>query len=60
MAKPGPGNGCRSTSIGGKPKSLPNSLTSSLWKSLKGSITRPASRNSLKQYIINNQFSNQL
>lgn len=48
IAKPGPGKGCLSTISFGKRNPLANSLTSSLWKSLSGSITRPAVLNSLQ------------
>ena len=36
-----PGNGCLETNSSGSPSSLPKILTSSLWKSFKGSITFP-------------------
>ena len=36
-----PGNGCLCTTSAGKPRSLPSALTSSLWNSDKGSMTRP-------------------
>ena len=36
-----PGNGCLCTTSAGKPRSLPRALTSSLWKSDNGSMTRP-------------------
>ena len=36
-----PGNGCLCTTSTGRPRSRPMTLTSSLWKSLRGSTTRP-------------------
>jgi len=42
----GPGNGWRATSAVGKPRSMPNCLTSSLWNYFNGSITWPSARNS--------------
>lgn len=47
IARPGPGNGCRSTNSTGSPRSRPITRTSSLWKSLSGSTTRPVSRSFL-------------
>jgi hypothetical protein len=44
IARPGPGKGWRITSSLGKPKSRPRLRTSSLWKSLRGSTTRPSLR----------------